>query len=221
MCGHWTDGGERPFWSPDSASIGFYSRPTSQLKRVSIAGGTPTVIADIDAKFQKAVPAAFWSQDDTITFGQPGGLYRVSATGGTPVQVTSAGVMPGALPDGRFMFLVGRTEADRGLKILGPGLAAPVPVAGVESNAVFASGYLVFRKDESLLARPFDARGAFAFTGPAVMLVPGVSYNDLHLQAAFDVSDDTLVYRLNDPRRLTWKGRDRDPRLDWRDCAAT
>jgi dipeptidyl aminopeptidase/acylaminoacyl peptidase len=35
-----------------------------------------------------------------------------------------------------------------------------------------------------------------------------VSYNDLSLQATFDVSNDVLVYRQNNPRKLTWKDRD-------------
>jgi hypothetical protein len=116
-----TDQGVRPFWSPDSAAIGFYDRATKQLKRISIAGGTSTVITEIDPQFQRGQPAAFWSEDDTITFGQPDGLYRVNARGGTPVQVTSSGAMPRGLPDGRFLFLVGRIEANRGLKILGLG----------------------------------------------------------------------------------------------------
>ena len=203
-----TDEGVRPFWSPDSASIGFYDEATNQLKRVSIPAGTPAVITDVDRLYVKGPPGAFWSQDDTITFSQQGGLYRVNARGGEPVQVTTSGGMPHALPDGRILFQVPRSAANRGLKILGPGLAAPVPVTGVESNAVFASGNLVFRKEQALVAQPFDARRALDFTGPAVTLVAGVDHNDLSLQSAFDVSDDLLVYRLNDPRKLTWKDRD-------------
>ncbi len=200
-----SDEGVRPFWSPDSASIGFYSLATSQLKRIAITGGAPVIITAVDSR--NGEPGAFWSQDDTITFGQTGGLYRVNARGGAAVQLTSSGAMPGALPNGRFLYLVARTNADRGLKILGPGLSAPIAVAGVESNAVFAAGHLVFRSEQALVARPFDARRALNFTGPAVALVAGVSYNDLSLQATFDVSDDVLVYRLNDPRKLTWKDR--------------
>jgi len=202
-----TEDGSSPFWSPDSASIGFYSRD-AKLKRVPITGGTSIVISDLDPEYQSGRPAGFWSQDGTITFGQSGGLFRVNAGGGTPVRLTSTGAMPGALPNDRFLYLVARGNADRGLKILGPGLSAPLPVAGVESNAVFAAGYLVFRKEQALVARPFDARRAFDFTGPPVTLAAGVYYNDLDLQAAFDVSEDTLVYRLDNPRKLTWKDRE-------------
>jgi hypothetical protein len=40
-----TDGAMLPFWSPDSRSVGFFA--SGKLKRVEVAGGTPTVICNV------------------------------------------------------------------------------------------------------------------------------------------------------------------------------
>src|SRR5687767_16038387 len=39
-----TEGGNIPFWSPDSKSIGFYAG--SKLKRSDIVGGAPQILCD-------------------------------------------------------------------------------------------------------------------------------------------------------------------------------
>jgi Tol biopolymer transport system component len=39
-----TDGAQLPFWSPDSAALGFFA--SGKLQRVDVAGGTPVVIAN-------------------------------------------------------------------------------------------------------------------------------------------------------------------------------
>jgi serine/threonine-protein kinase len=74
-----------PFFSPDSEWVGFYA--DGNLKKVSITGGAPMVLCDVDL-----VWGASWSgPDDTIFFSQAysSELYRVSASGGTPELVTT------------------------------------------------------------------------------------------------------------------------------------
>src|SRR3954453_14254661 len=54
-----TDGATYPFWSPDSAHIAFFSQ--GWLKRASIAGGSPTNIAEApDCR------GGAWGQDGSI-----------------------------------------------------------------------------------------------------------------------------------------------------------
>src|SRR5215207_5463262 len=94
------NGGPRnPFFSPDGRWIGFWQQ--RELKKVSIDGGTPTVIGA--AQNPQGVT---WTADNTIVYGQGGGLWRVSADGGTPEQVASVGTDqtaygPQVLPGGR------------------------------------------------------------------------------------------------------------------------
>ena len=66
-----------PFFSPDGEWVGFWS--DGQLKRISIAGGTPVTLCEADNPF-----GASWGADDVIVYGQPGGVMRVSANGGVP-----------------------------------------------------------------------------------------------------------------------------------------
>src|SRR6185503_6121229 len=66
-----------PFFSPDGQWVAFFSGSDSQLKKIPIAGGTPVVICAATNPFD-----ASWEADDTILFGQPEGVKRVSANGG-------------------------------------------------------------------------------------------------------------------------------------------
>jgi len=199
-----TEGSHKPFWSPDSHSIGFYHE--QQLKRVRLDGGSPEGIA-APVSDKGATVMAFWSHDDTIVFGQPSGLFRVKAAGGEPaVPLSINGLMPRALPGDRFLYLVPHMFPDGGLKIQGPGLAAPVAVP-VQSNAVYAAGDLVFRQGESLVAQPFDA-GSFRLTGSPTTIVEDVDYNPASGWTPFDVSSDLLAYKRTDSRKLVWRDRD-------------
>jgi Tol biopolymer transport system component len=204
---HGTEGSVKPFWSPDSHSIAFYHE--QQLKRVRLDGGLPEVIAPRISGTGADV-MAFWSPDGTIVFGQSGksgGLFRVKAAGGEPpVPLAIHGIMPRGLPGDRFLYLVPYNFPDSGLKIRGPGLAAPVAVP-VLSNAVYAAGFLVFRQGESLLAQPFDA-DSVRLTGNPTTIVEDVHYNAASAWTAFDVSSDLLVYKSADPRKLVWRARD-------------
>ena len=82
-----------PFISPDSTLVGFNDRSDGTLKKVSILGGPPVTICSVGAGVQ--VRGATWGPDDTIIFGinVPGssGLWRVSASGGEPEQLTTPG----------------------------------------------------------------------------------------------------------------------------------
>jgi len=83
-----TDGAVRPFWSPDSRSVGFFA--DSQLKRIDIDGGTVRSLAR--ASF--GVGGA-WNSDGTILFTPifSGPIFRITATGGeaTPLTQLAAG----------------------------------------------------------------------------------------------------------------------------------
>src|SRR5262245_8574512 len=112
-----TDGASYPFWSPDSASVGFFAG--SKLKRIDILGGVPQVIADASVNGLGGT----WNREGTILFNSVAGgpLFRVSATGGEPpVAVTrletgqTFHVSPQFLPDGRHFNLFRRKWSPAG-----------------------------------------------------------------------------------------------------------
>src|SRR4029453_11510977 len=72
-----------PTFSPDGQSIAYFQE--GQLKRIAISGGAPVVICAASNPF-----GVSWSSDNTILFGQPDGIMRVSANGGTPELVIRA-----------------------------------------------------------------------------------------------------------------------------------
>lgn len=84
-----TIGGGSPFFSPDGASIGFIAG--SKLWRVSLNGGVPTSLMDVD----RPDPLA-WMTDGRIIHstamigGRRSGLSTLSAAGGTPKPIFSS-----------------------------------------------------------------------------------------------------------------------------------
>jgi serine/threonine protein kinase len=78
-----TEGASYPFWSPDGRSIGFFV--LGSMKRIDVASGTARTIAPAPNG-----RGASWSSDDWILFAPAGRspLFKVAASGGTPVQVT-------------------------------------------------------------------------------------------------------------------------------------
>ena len=97
-----TQGALLPFWSPNSRSIGFFA--DGQLKRVEIDGSSIQTLAPA-----RGGRGGTWHDDDTILFAPAatGALFRVPATGGDVVQVTTVAAeqndhrSPQFLPGGR------------------------------------------------------------------------------------------------------------------------
>jgi serine/threonine protein kinase len=162
-----TEGAGFPFWSADSASVAFFAG--GFLKRLDLSGGSPQMLC----------PAAIgrggsWSQNNDIVFAQSGNgpLYRVSARGGTPQQVTrldkskqeASHRWPVFLPDGKhFLFLNRRhwTKEHPGDEIYVGSLDSSVLrlVTEASSNIVYTEpGYLLFLRDRTLVAQRFNSR---------------------------------------------------------------
>ncbi len=80
--------GDRPrglFVSPHGNWVGYFSRG---LKKVSILGGPPVSICDVEGGGPRG---ASWGDDDTIVFATSAstGLWRVPAGGGEPEELTT------------------------------------------------------------------------------------------------------------------------------------
>jgi serine/threonine protein kinase len=188
-----TDGGHFPFWSPDSKSIGFFTR--GLLKRVEVSGGAPVGICISDAG-----RGGTWGADDMIVFtaNTQTPLLKVPATGGTPVPVTKIdGVMhtshrwPQFLPDGkRFLFLACNHKEPGGSKnaiYLGSvdGMAPKMILKSV-ANAAFADGYLLFTRDRQLFAQQVDED--LVLEGEPVPIASDVLYAEGTWRSGFSVA---------------------------------
>jgi Tol biopolymer transport system component len=218
-----TDGAGFPFWSPDGRSVGFFAADstTSRLKRISVGGDGAAVEL---AAFERSGMGGAWSDDGTIVFSTPRGLYRVASTGGTatPLTVLDAGRgetahrFPVLLPDAiRFLYLVlGTRDEHQGLYL--GSLNDPrmkQRIVPTDANGALGVGpdgrdYLFFVRDFTLLAQPFDSHRGAPVAEPIVVARP-IEPGEGGRFAPFAAAGRTLVYRPRfRPRtRLAWVDR--------------
>jgi eukaryotic-like serine/threonine-protein kinase len=192
-----------PFFSPDGNWVGYFEN--GQLKRLGLDGGAPIVICAATNPF-----GVSWERDNTILFGQPAGIMRVSANGGSPrlVVATKSGETvygPQLLPDGDSVLFsitsqTGDTRWDNA-DVVAQSLATgkrTVLLHGGSDARFTRSGHLLYALRDALYAVPFDPAGLQVTGGPAP-IAQGVarSGNPATSTAAanYAVSDTgTLVY---------------------------
>ncbi len=198
------EGGSYPFWSADSRTIGFFA--DGKLKKIDVAGGQPQTLC--------AAPQArggTWNTDGVIVFAPNSNstLHRVSASGGASTSVTELDASqeenthrwPVFLPDGNHFFFVARSRSGSPEGV-GPALmlgslksGKPRLLMRVTSNAVYASGYLLYLQGTTLVAQPFDA-SKLEMSGDAIPIAEGVQYDEAFARGTFAISENgVLVYK--------------------------
>jgi dipeptidyl aminopeptidase/acylaminoacyl peptidase len=206
-----TTGARDPFWSPDGASNGFAA--DGKLRRVPAAGGAPQVIGDAPGLFLGAT----WNAADTVLFAlEPGGLARVAAGGGTPSAVTlapppggepPAWAWPWFLPDGRHFLVIDRARRFSAKEVYVASLDGGTPrhLLDATTAATFASGHLLFVRDRTLMAQPFDPQRQ-ALGGEAFRVAEMVAQSSHVASAAVSGSrTGVLAYRTRSyVSQLTW-----------------
>ena len=206
-----------PFWSPDSREIGFFI--PGKLKKINASGGPAQTVCDsISGR------GGTWNKAGVIVFtsssNQP--LLSVSAEGGTPVPASKLDVSqaenshrwPTFLPDGKHFLYWSRTSRVGQSPVLYIGelgtLQAKVLMKS-ETMAVYASGYLLFLRGQTLMAQPFDP-GRFKLSGEPQPMAEHVAVNGSTVRAMFSVSDTgTLIYQAGETSgggNLVWWSRD-------------
>ena len=193
-----------PSFSPDGRSLVYYDLPASQLKRLALSGGAPVVLCDATNPI-----GVSWEADGTILFGQPGGIMRVSATGGTPELVIRAaeGELldgPQLLPDGDTLLFSVSTlgggaqwdEAQLVAQSLTSGERTILLEGGSDARYV-STGHVIYALADGLFAVAFDVDSLSVLGGP-VSLVQGVVRANGAASANYMVSDDGTLFYLAD-----------------------
>ncbi|HET9384098.1 MAG TPA: protein kinase [Gemmatimonadales bacterium] len=189
-----TDDASQPFWSPDSKSVAFVAG--GRLKRVEASGGPPENIAEASG-----MTGGTWGADGTILYGSSKGVFRVSAQGGgKPEAVTvidkgeTGHYWPSFLPDGRhFTYLAWSTESGGRAVFAGAlGSQERKRLVSAESNASFASGYLVYHREATLFAQAFDP-DRLEPTGDALHIADELAFNATNGRGSFDVSQNGVL----------------------------
>ena len=204
-----TEGATYPFWSPDGSYIGFAS--AGKLKKVPLSGGPLVVLCDAPD-----VHGATWNRDNVILFtpSSRSAVYRVSAAGGVPTQVTTLAAVgdghryPSFLPGGNRFFFEIEAEKPKSTGIYVGSLDGPQPVRILPdtSNAIFVpapnssrNGYLLFKKGSTLMAQPFDAIGA-KLNGEMFRVAENVAQAMNGGHGAFSASENGVLAYLSGSR---------------------
>jgi len=202
-----TEGGEDPFFSPDSRWLGYFAG--DKLMKVPVHGGPALTICEATG------PDGAWLEDGTIVFKASNSmsLVRVGEKGGTPTELAVAGQSRRSV-DGKQLLLGfqtlraipgadyilagvwdGTTIEDYALVSvsLADGTVRSVMHDGVDPHFV-APEYLLFLRGSSILAAPFDLQ-AGEVTGEPVQVIEGVVSSKWADSALFAASvSGTLAY---------------------------
>ena len=177
-----TGDGRLPFWSPDGRSLGFFAG--GKLKKIEISGGPPVNVSDASLGW-----GGSWAPDGTIVFApnSTSSLYRVPASGGQPVQVTSLSATrqeasheyPQFLPDNRhFLYHSSSASAEfSGIYLGSLDGGDPVLLFRGISNVAFAlPDNILFSQNGRLMVRHFDP-GRHEVSGDSVIIarLPGTA----------------------------------------------
>ncbi|MBI1803793.1 MAG: serine/threonine-protein kinase [Ignavibacteriae bacterium] len=217
-----TEDCDDPAFSPDGQWIVF-NAAQQKLVKVSIFGGAPEVICLTKGQTR----GIWWAADNTIFYGHiSSGIYRVSASGGTPEAATSldsaAGEIshrfPQLLPDGKtIIFTIKQNnittfdEAVIAAQRLATGERKILVRGGTYARYV-PTGHLMYIRGNTIFAVPFDAE-RLEVKGHPVPIEEGGWMNGGSGQANIDFSNNgVLVFAPAGPRSydnvaLAWMDR--------------
>ena len=192
-----------PFWSPDSRFVGFFTG-ASKLKRIEFTGGPAQTLADTQGG-----GGGTWNRDGTIVYARTFGdrLYRVPATGGAANPVTTldesrketAHLWPYFLPDGRHFLYLARSvqRGNTGIYVGALDSNERKLLVNADSSPVYAPpGFLLYLRERTLMAQPFDAN-KLELTGEPFPIAEQVGYNAVNGRAFFSASETGILAFLS------------------------
>ena len=199
-----TENARDPFFSPDSQWVGFFV--DGKLKKISVQGGAAVILCDAPTD-----RGGSWGEDGTIVFTPDivVALSKVSSMGGTPQPLTTLDMeacettqrWPQVLPGGKaLLFTSGTTAA--GLSLEDADIVVYSMASGqrktVQRGGFYArylpSGHLVYMREGTLFAVPFDLQ-RLTVTGQPAPILDGVAAAPSSGGAQFSFSETgNLVY---------------------------
>jgi len=164
-----------PFWSPDSQFIGFWAG--GKLKKIRRSGGSPEVIFSVPE-----IAQGTWGPDGTILFAKAvnSPIFRLSPNSGNATPATT--LLPGQvsqmwvqfLPDGKGFIYLARTSLaadDAQAKVYAQPLEGgpPTELLTIENRAVAVPDYLLFARQQNLMAQRIDWSTLRSIGEPALL----------------------------------------------------
>jgi len=196
-----TDGARGPFFSPDGQWVAFFESIQQKLKKVSIKGDGPIVLAAIEG-----FRGGSWGTDDYIVFtpGLQGGLCHISASGGALEQLTHrdpnldelSHKWPQILPDGEHVLFTNVRQGPNLIEVysLRTGRRRVLFENGLYARYL-PTGHILYGRNETLYAVAFDLTNCSVsgFHVPVVQDVITTSHATDSAQFTF-AQDGSLAY---------------------------
>ena len=177
-----TESSGNPFFSPDGRWVGFFNDGGERINKVPVEGGIAVSLADVPSGY-----GASWGGDGSIIIGggYTNGLLRVPENGGAPATVLELGPAdivyrsPQILPGGKAVLFVdfrkpSGTPGDIEVYSF-PDRRRKTLVRGTNFARYLASGYLVYTRQGTLFAIPFDVN-RLETRGTAVPVLDDLAY---------------------------------------------
>jgi len=206
------------FVSHDGRWVAFNDESDYTLRKIDVNGGPPVEIARIGSELLGAT----WGDDDTIVYAVDAGLFRIPASGGTPVAVvkpdTSKGEFvfswPVFLPGSKTVLYAARSGSATEWTINAVDLASGVVknlVRGATTPLYSSTGHLLYMTDQALQSVAFDPVLA-EIKGGRTTLLDGIMAKTSGSTNVAVAADGTLVYISGRgpgaKREVVWMDRD-------------
>jgi eukaryotic-like serine/threonine-protein kinase len=196
-----TEEGDKPFWSPDEQSLGFFGH--GKLNKVEIATGSVQALAEVPYGV-----GGTWSSGGTVVYTPAfgSGLFRINASGGEAQSLTELDGAkrevihgwPQFLPDGKHILFLQRTATGQVSHISVATLGSKSIVQLMNGDALVGysePGYILFVRDGVLMAQPFEA-SKLRLRGDPFLVADKIGYDANWARALASVSaNGTVVYQ--------------------------
>ena len=196
-----TAGALYPFWSPDGGSLAFFVQ--GELRRLDFDAGLIRPLAQATVGV-----GGSWNGDGVVLYAPTPAspIFRTSSDGGPSATVTAfaaghAGhAFPHFLPDGRHFvyFVVGSPDA-RGVYVGQLDGSATTRLFDADAPAVYTAGHLIFLRNGTLYAQPFDTAQLAVHGSPSPM-ADGVMGNTGYY-VTVSAGAGTVAFRAGSGRR--------------------
>lgn len=194
-----TEDATLPFWSPDSRFIGFFA--AGKLKKIEVANGMVQTLC----KNTPVPRGGTWSRDGVIVFSPTPNdpLYQVSVAGGEPTPLTTLDTLhqeashrwPHFLPDGHHvLYSLNGGPQSQGIYVTSLDGKEKRRLLNVPNSTVAfaAPGYLLFRRESTLMAQALDP-DKLQVSGEPFPIAEQIGYEVATFQTFFSVSQTGVM----------------------------